>query len=107
MAEYSVSRPLRRPPTHPGALMREIIEQQLRLPKTDAARRMKISRASLYAVLNGDGSVTADMALRFARMTGGSAELFLRMQEAHDLWHARHRLAGTLAKIERVAATAA
>ncbi len=106
MAEYSVSRPLKRPPTHPGALMREIIEEHLHLPKADAARRMRISRAALYAVLNGDAAVTADMALRFARMTGGSAELFLRMQEDHDLWHARHRLAGTLAKIERVPAAA-
>src|SRR4051794_39243815 len=63
--DYPVRRPLRRSPTHPGELMREILTEHLRLPIAEAARRMKVSRPSLYAVLNGEGAVTAEMALRF------------------------------------------
>jgi len=100
MAGAKVKRPIRRPPTHPGVLMREILEEHLKLPVAEAARRMRISRPSLYAVLNGTGAVTAEMALRFARLTGGAAELYLRMQDNCDLWHARHRLQATLAEIE-------
>lgn len=71
MTEFTVDRPIKRAPTHPGELMREILEEQLRLSKTDAAERMRISRQSLYAVLNRQGGVTADMALRFGKLTGG------------------------------------
>lgn len=100
MPEFKVTRPLKHPPAHPGALMREILDEHLKLPIAQAARRMKISRPSLYAVLNGSGAVTADMALRFARLTGGRPELYLHMQEAHDLWHASQRLAKVLKQIK-------
>lgn len=103
MREYAVRRPLGRPPTHPGALMREILTEHLKLPIAQAARRMRITRPSLYAVLNGKGSVTADMALRFGRLVGGAPELYLRMQDNYDLWHARQRLGDTLARIEPAA----
>jgi len=87
--------------------MREILDEHVRLPIAQAARRMKVSRPSLYAVLKGEGSVTADMALRFARLTGGQPELYLSMQENYDLWHARRKLADTLKTIEPVQQTAA
>jgi addiction module HigA family antidote len=84
--------------------MREIVEEHVHLSVTDAARRMGISRQSLHAVLRGRSSVSADMALRFARLTGGRPELFLRMQETLDLWTARQRLGPQLARIEPVSA---
>jgi plasmid maintenance system antidote protein VapI len=42
------------------------------------------------------------MALRFAQLVGGQAELFLRMQENLDLWQARQRLGARLSKIAPV-----
>lgn len=101
MTEYVV-RNQTRAPTHPGELMREIIEEHAQLSVTDAARRMGVSRQALHAVLRGRSAVSADMALRFAQLTGGRAELFLRMQENLDLWTARQRLGVRLARIEPV-----
>ncbi len=92
----------RRPPSHPGELMREIIEGQASLSVSAAARRMGVSRQALRSVLHGRSAVSADMALRFARLTGGRAELFLRMQENLDLWTARERLGAQLAWITPV-----
>ncbi len=103
MAEYKVRLPLKRPPTHPGALMREILEEHVKVPIAEAARRMKVSRQSLYAVLNGASAVTADMAVRFAKLTGGTPELFVQMQANYDLWHAQARLKDTLARIKPAA----
>jgi addiction module HigA family antidote len=103
MTDLPVNRPIARAPTHPGELMREILDEHLRLPIAEAARRMKISRPTLEAALNGSGAVTADMALRFGRLTGGAAELYLQMQAQHDLWTARERLKDTLAQIEPAA----
>ena len=79
--------------------MREILEEHVKMTIAEAARRMKVSRPALYAVLNGTASVTADMALRFARLTGGSPDLYLQMQIASDLWSAEQRLHDELAEI--------
>ena len=103
MTEFRPRRPLKRAPMHPGTLMRETLVEHLRLSKAEAARRMKISRPSLYAVLNGDSAVTADMALRFAAIGGGEPALLLNMQAAHDLWKAQQRLEGVLSEIEHAA----
>jgi addiction module HigA family antidote len=99
MSESNVRRPLDRPPTHPGELMREILDEHVKLPIAAAARRMKVSRPSLYAVLNGNGAVTADMALRFGRLTGGAPELYVQMQAQRDLWLAEQRLHDALLEI--------
>jgi addiction module HigA family antidote len=61
---------------------------------------MKISRQALHAVLNGTATVTAEMALRFARLTGGTPELYLDMQVRHDLEVAQQRIQHELADIE-------
>jgi addiction module HigA family antidote len=85
---------------HPGALMREVLEEHVKLSIVEAARRMKVSRQALHAVLNGTAAVTAEMALRFARLTGGGPELYLSMQVNHDLEAAQQRLRHELADIE-------
>ena len=105
--EYPVRRPLQRPPVHPGALMREILEEHTKMTIAEAARRMKVSRPALYAVLNGTSGVTAEIALRFARLTGGAPELYLNLQTGHDLEAAQQRLRDELAHIEPVLVAAA
>jgi addiction module HigA family antidote len=80
--------------------MREILEEHVKLSTAEAARRMGVSRQALHAALNGTATVTAEMALRFARLTGGAPELYLDMQTGHDLETARERLKNALDGIE-------
>jgi addiction module HigA family antidote len=80
--------------------MREILEDHVKMSVAEAARRLRVSRPALYAVLNGTSAVTAEMALRFTRLTGGSPDLYLQMQVARDLWQAAQRLHDELAEIE-------
>jgi addiction module HigA family antidote len=103
MSELVVTRPLARAPTHPGELMREILDEHVKLPIAAAARRMKVSRPALHAVLNGSAAVTADMALRFSRLTGGVPDLYVQMQAQRDLWLAEQRLHDALLEIEPAA----
>src|SRR3970040_999981 len=100
MAEHVMKRPIRRAPSHPGELMREILEDHVRMPIAEAAGRMQISRPSLYAVLNGRSAVTADMALRFGKLVGGAPALYVHMQANRDLWRAEQRLKETLQQIQ-------
>ena len=46
------------------------------------------------------GVPTPDMALRLGKFCGNGADLWIRMQEAHDLWHAKRRIADELASIK-------
>ena len=94
---------MKRAPSHPGELMWEILEDHVKTSIAEAARRMKISRPALYAVLNGTSAVTADMALRFTRLTGGTPDLYLQMQAARDFWLAEQRLHDELAEIAATA----
>jgi antitoxin HigA-1 len=103
MADLSVKRPIDRAPTHPGELMREILHEHIRLGIGEAARRMKIPESALDGVLSGTEPATADIALRFGRLTGGAPELYVQMQAHHDLWAARQRLKDTLAGIQPAA----
>ncbi len=103
MTEYKTRRP-KVAPLHPGAFMREILTEHLKVPLAEAARRMAVSRGALYDVLDGRAALTADMAVRFGKLIGAPVEGFLGMQAAHDLWQAEKKLAGLkIAPVRRAA----
>jgi addiction module HigA family antidote len=75
-------------PPHPGALLDDYLGD---VSLAEAARRIGVTRATLSRIHNGHASISADMAVRLAELFGTSAELWLGMQTAHDLWIARTR----------------
>ena len=103
MVEYVVKRPLKRPPIHPGELMREEVLPALGLSVSAAARRLGISRQQLHRVLACTHPITTEMALRIGKLAGNGPGLWLRMQQAYDLWHTEQRLQDELARIEPAA----
>jgi antitoxin HigA-1 len=103
MKEYSVRRPLKRPPAHPGEVLREDVLPALRMSVSEAARRLGVSRQQLHRILACTHPITADMALRIGKFAGNGPELWLRMQQAYDLWHLERRMENELSKIEPVA----
>src|SRR5512139_3922568 len=78
-------------PPHPGEVLRDTVLADGRLTVAEFARKLGVSRVTLSRVVNGRAAVSADMALRFAAALGGSAESWLNMQAAFDLWHASRR----------------
>lgn len=107
MKEYSVGRPLKRPPVHPGEVLREDVLPALGLSVSEAARRLGVSRQQLHRVLACTHPITTDMALRIGKFAGNGPELWLRMQQAYDLWHAERRMVEELSKIEPAASVEA
>ncbi len=55
---------------------------------TQAAEAMGISRKTLSKIVNCEGRVTPEMAIRLSISLGGSPESWLGHQSAYDLWHA-------------------
>jgi addiction module HigA family antidote len=100
MAEYTIKRPLKRPPIHPGEIIREDVLPALGLSVSEAAPRLGISRQQLHRILAGTHPVTPEMALRIGRLAGNGPGIWLRLQQAHDLWYAEQRLHDELARIE-------
>ncbi|OGI51546.1 MAG: addiction module antidote protein, HigA family [Candidatus Muproteobacteria bacterium RIFCSPHIGHO2_12_FULL_60_33] len=86
-------------PAHPGEVLREYLPEDVTV--TDVARRLGVTRQALSALLNGRAGVSADMALRLAQALNTSAEMWLSMQVAHDLWEAEQR---PRPKVRRIAA---
>jgi addiction module HigA family antidote len=103
MGEYFVKRPLKRSPVHPGEILREDVLPTLGLSVSEAARRLGISRQQLHRVLACTNPITTDMALRIGKFGGNGPSLWLRMQQAYDLWYAENRMKDELSKIETVA----
>jgi addiction module HigA family antidote len=79
-------------PPHPGEFIRAIYLDALQLSVRDVAARLQVAPSTLNRILQGRSRVTPEMALRLSRCLGRSAESWLAMQDAHDLWQARQRL---------------
>lgn len=95
--------PTRRP-THPGALLLEDSLPALGITQARLAELLGVSRITVSQLLHEHRAVTPDMALRLEKLLGASAESWLRMQEAVDLWEARQE-PERFAAIERLPAT--
>lgn len=100
MSHHRAKRDPNRKPSHPGEIVREDVLPALGIGVTEAAKAMKISRQTLHRVLSGKAAVTPEMALRLGKFCGNGPGIWLRMQETHDLWHAKRAIASDLAKIK-------
>ncbi|CUS47557.1 MAG: toxin-antitoxin system HigA family antidote component [Idiomarinaceae bacterium HL-53] len=77
-------------PAHPGEILKELVIEPTGVTITDVSEHLNISRKTLSKVLNGRGSITPEMALRLElAFKKPSADHWLRLQNAYDLWTAR------------------
>jgi addiction module HigA family antidote len=85
-----IMRDRKRPPAHPGRILRNHYLEPLSMTVTDMARVLDVSRKTASKIVNERGSVTSDMALRLSRAFNTTPDLWLNLQKNHDLWHAAH-----------------
>lgn len=78
-----------RKPTHPGAVLREDVLPGLAITQGRMAELLGVSRVTLAQLLHEHRALSGDMALRLEKLLGTSAESWLNMQQAVDLWDAR------------------
>lgn len=75
-----------RAPTHPGALLREVVLPELCITQGDFADLLGVSRRTVSEILHERRPVTPDMAIRLGKLLGNGAGIWLRMQQAVDVW---------------------
>ena len=90
MTMKSLRNPARRP-THPGAVLREDVLPGLDLTQGKLSELLGVSRLTVSQLIHEHRALSPDMAVRLEKLFGTSAQSWLRMQEAVDLWEARQQ----------------
>jgi addiction module HigA family antidote len=92
--------PSDRPPTHPGEMLLEEFLKPMGISQSAFAVQLGVSFPRMNEIVRGKRGVTADTALRLAKVLGTSADFWMGLQVDWDLWHAMRSPAG--AKIARL-----
>lgn len=74
---------------HPDPWLKRQMVEPRGINVKELAQHLGVSQRNLSNVLNGQTSLTADMAIRFEKAFGLRADTLMRMQGAHDLALAR------------------
>jgi len=90
MAITSKQNPNRCPP-HPGEVIADMLED-IGYKKTTIAQMLGISRQQLHAILSTRKPVSPEIAARLGKLFGNGPGLWLRLQAAHDAWHAEREV---------------
>ena len=79
-------------PKHPGKMVKGLCLDPLALTVTEAAQALKVARPTLSKLINGHINISPEMAVRLSIVFDTSAELWINLQAAYDLWIAeKHR----------------
>jgi addiction module HigA family antidote len=82
----------RRPPVHPGEILRAEFLEPLGITAYRLAKDTGVPATRIATILSGDRAITADTALRLGRFFNMSAQFWLGLQEHYDLDVARRAL---------------
>lgn len=85
--EYLVTAAPARRPAHPGRILKSIMREG-DIAVARLARHLRISRQTLYDLMEEKRSVSVDMAARLSLAFGNSARFWLNLQANHDAWGA-------------------
>lgn len=77
-------------PVHPGLLVKECLDD-LGLSVAEAAAGLGVTRQQLHNVIAGRSAVSPEMAFRFEKALGSTADTWLKMQMNFDLAQVRKR----------------
>lgn len=95
MTEYARGK-RQRTPVHPGSVLRKDILPDLGISVTSFSEGIHVSRQTIHKILAEEKGITPAMALKIGKFIGNGPDVWLRMQQSYDLYHAEKRLADEL-----------
>src|SRR5512141_257369 len=84
---------MKRRPTPPGEMLLEEYLKPAGITQVALAAKMGVPIQRVNGIIAGRRAVTAETAILLSRALGTTAELWLNLQVAVDLWDARQRMA--------------
>ena len=92
---------------HPAAYLKELLEER-NITVAEFAKRTNKPKKTIYAVLNGKSSITAEMAVKFSTVLGTDPKFWMNLQTSYDIYRAKTVLLKNIslikAKIEKALA---
>lgn len=88
------------PPIHPGEILREEYLAPLGLKPYSLAKKLKVPRTRIERLVAELTPVTADTALRLAKVFGTTPQFWLNMQASYDVAMLEPEMASLLDEIE-------
>lgn len=92
MTEYPAKRSSARCPTHPGSIIRFDVIPASGMTVNEVAAALGVSRQALHNITRETSAVSPEMAIKLGKFCGNGPLIWMRMQEAHDLWKAAKKL---------------
>lgn len=90
-------------PPHPGEILADtVLREDGGISVTAFAERLGMTRTAISRIIHGKAAISTEMAIRLEDALGTSAETWLAMQAAFDLWQAKKSRRGK--KIARIPA---
>jgi len=74
-------------PPHPGEIIKGLWLEPAKISITDVAKALAVSKKTLSKIINGNGNITPEMAVRLSIALGASPESWMGHQVTYDLWH--------------------
>jgi addiction module HigA family antidote len=87
-------------PIAPGEVLRDEVLAGAGITQEALAKAIGVSRFTVSEIINGRRAVTAEMALRLARVHSMTPDFWLNLQRDADLYRARRRLGETIDLVE-------
>ncbi|GLQ98022.1 HigA family addiction module antitoxin [Dyella mobilis] len=94
----------RLPNIHPGEILLEEFLEPLDISQNAIARAAGVPPRRINEIVLGKRGITADTAIRLARVLGTSERFWLGLQNDYDLEEARRALGKAVDAIEQLAA---
>ena len=79
-------------PPHPGEFIQATYMEPYNLSCRYIAEQLDVAASTLNRVVKMQSGISPEMALRLSKSLGRSAESWLAMQDAYDLWQAKKRV---------------
>ncbi|MGV7235356.1 MAG: HigA family addiction module antitoxin [Nitrosomonadaceae bacterium] len=79
-------------PPHPGEFIQATYMEPYNLSCRYIAEQLDVAASTLNRVVKMQSGISPEMALRLSKSLGRSAESWLAMQDAYDLWQAKKRI---------------
>ncbi|HLO84245.1 MAG TPA: HigA family addiction module antitoxin [Nostocaceae cyanobacterium] len=74
-------------PIHPGEVIADILDD-LDINTTKFAEILGVSNQTIEEIINGQKSITVDIAIRLGKALGNGPRLWLNLQQKIDVWDA-------------------
>lgn len=77
-------------PPHPGEILAEtVLREDGGISVSAFAERLGMTRTAISRIIHGKAAISTEMAIRLEEALGTSAETWLAMQAAFNLWQAK------------------